>query len=134
MRERRVVPAMFLLVLAGCANLPERDVFVPPYAAKGCWARLYGEPGFAGPMRQLEGPVFVESVGAWMVSVPNMETAPPQPLFSQVRSVEVGPHARMTGYAAPLFVKPELALGPGERAGDIALEKRVESFTLQCEA
>jgi hypothetical protein len=130
--ERRVVLAT--LALAGCASLPQRDVFVPPYAEKGCWVRLYGERGFAGPMRQLEGPVFVESIGAWMVTVPNMEAAAPQPLFSQVRSLEVGPHARVTGYAEPLFVKPQLELSPGERTGDIELEKRARSLTLRCEA
>lgn len=85
-------------------------------------------------MRQLEGPVFVESVGEWMAIVPDIESAPPQPLFSEVRSAQVGPHARLEGYAEPLFRRPSLALGPGEQLADIALSEHVQSFTLRCEA
>jgi hypothetical protein len=122
------------LALAGCLGPPQRDVLLPPYAEKGCWARFYGEAGFSGAVRQLEGPVFVESVDAWMVVVPQMQTAPPQPLFSEVRSVEVGARARVTGYAEPLFRQPTLALGPGVRAADIALRESVQSLKLRCEA
>lgn len=125
---------MPLVALAACQGPPQRDVFVPPYAEKGCWARLYGQPGFAGPVRQLEGPVFVESIGAWMVVVPEMQAGAPQPLFSEVRSVEVGPRARLEGYAAPLFRDPALVLAPGERAADIALSEQAQSLTLRCEA
>jgi hypothetical protein len=109
-------------------------VFLPPYAAKGCWARLYGAKDFAGPVRQIEGPVFVESVGAWMVRVPEMHSAPPQPLFSQVRSLQVGPHATLDAYGAPLFRLPTLTVGPQGSVAEIPFDKRVASFTLRCEA
>ncbi|HEX6267243.1 MAG TPA: hypothetical protein VFZ81_10140 [Burkholderiales bacterium] len=131
---QRAAACLAALALAACLGPPQRDVFAPPYAEKGCWARLYGKAGFEEPVRQLEGPVFVESVGEWMAIVPDIESAPPQPLFSEVRSAQVGPHARLEGYAEPLFRRPSLALGPGEQLADIALSEHVQSFTLRCEA
>lgn len=129
----------FAAALAGCnTGPPERDTFVPPYAEKGCWARLYGEPGFRGAMRELEGPVFVEALGATPVLVDNLRETRPQPLFIDVRSVELGPHARLDAFAEPLFrAPPALAWGPGTRVADSAaagFPGRIGSFRLQCVA
>lgn len=133
-----LLAALAVALAAGCLNHPpQRDVFVPPYAAKGCWARLYAGADFAVPMRQLEGPNFVEAMAAAPVVVPDMEGAPPQPLFREVTSVEVGPHAELLGYAEPLFREPSVAIGPGSRVPDLAaleFHPRVESFELRCEA
>jgi hypothetical protein len=125
------------VALSGCNHPPQRDVFIPPYAQKGCWARLYEQPQFAGAMRQLEGPVFIESIGARPVIVPDAEHRPPQPLFSQIGSLVVGPHARLVGYAAPLFREPRLQIPPGAQVPDVSaigFYDRVESLTLACEA
>jgi hypothetical protein len=122
---------------AGCSALPRRDVFVPPYAEKGCWARLYAENGFAGEMRQLEGPIFVEAMAGSPVVVPNMSQAGAQPLFNEVRSIAVGPHAKLRGYADTLFRKPTIALAPGSTVPDaqaLAFHERVQSFEVLCEA
>lgn len=141
MRLRRAISSLALLVAvaaqSGCVQVPERDVFVPPYAAKGCWARLYGAAQFAGPVRQLEGPVFVEALSGSPVIVPGAERIPPQPLFSEMRSVEVGPHARIVAYAEPLFRQPVLEWPPGTRVPDLAalaFHAKAQSFTLRCEA
>lgn len=126
------------LALGGCATgAPERDVFVPPYAEKGCWARLYGAPQFAGAVRQLEGPVYVEALSGSPVTVPGAAEIPPQPLFSEARSLELGPHARLQGYAAPLFRQPSLELAPGARVpdlGEVGFGEKVQSFRLSCAA
>lgn len=121
-------------MLAACASgPPQRDVFLPPYAEKGCWARLYGEPGFAGAMRQLEGPTYVEALDSTTVEIPEIERTQPQPLFKEVASIAVGPHARLTGYQAPLFRGETLALGPGASLNDLP-QAGVQSFRLECDA
>lgn len=126
--------ASAVLALAACASEPpQRDVFLPPYAEKGCWARLYGEPGLAGPVRQLEGPTYVESLDSTTVEIPDAGRTQPQPLFSDVASIAVGPHARLAGYAAPLFRKQVVALGPGANLGDLP-QTGVRSLRLECEA
>lgn len=125
------------MLCAGCSGPPERDVFVPPYAEKGCWARLYAENGFAGDMRQLEGPTFVEALGGTPAIVPNVSESAPQPLFIEVRSLAIGPHAKLRGYADTLFRKPTIALAPGSAVPDVhalAFHERVQSFELLCEA
>jgi hypothetical protein len=123
---------------AGCsAGPPKRDVFMPPYAEKGCWARLYAENGFAGGMRQLEGPTFVEAMGGAPVIVANISESAPQPLFPETRSIAIGPHAKLRGYADTLFRKPTIALAPGSTVPDVhalAFHERVQSFELLCEA
>ena len=131
-------PVAFLAVAlcAGCSGPPKRDVFVPPYAEKGCWARLYAQNGLAGEMRQLEGPTFVEAMGGAAVVVPNMSQAGPQPLFSETRSIAIGPHAKLRGYADPLFRKPTVDLAPGTTVPDVhalAFHERVQSFEILCE-
>lgn len=135
---RTLLAVLVLGLAAGCVNHPpQRDVLVPPYAAKGCWARLYAGTDFAAPMRRLEGPTFVEALGAAPVVVPNMESAPPQPLFRDIASVELGPRASLLGYAEPLFSEPAVAIAPGTRVRDLAaleFHPRVESFELRCEA
>lgn len=122
--------------MARCPPAPpgQRDLFLPPYAEKGCWARLYEQAGFDGRMRQLEGPVYAEAVGSSPVIVPDLGSIPPQPLFEEVRSVVVGPHARLQGYGEALFRGAALALAPDSREADIDFGARIKSFTLQCEA
>lgn len=125
------------MLCAGCSGPPKRDVFVPPYAEKGCWARLYADNGFSGNMRQLEGPTFVEALGGTPVIVPNISESAPQPLFTEVRSLAIGPHAKLRGYADALFRKPTIALAPGSTVPDVhalAFHERVQSFELLCEA
>jgi hypothetical protein len=135
-RRGRIAALLLALALAACAA-PRRDVFIPPYAEKGCWARLYEQPGFAGPMRQLEGPAFVESLAPDTVAVPDVGEIPPQPLFTQMQSLLLGPHARIIGYGEPLFRAPSVELAPGARVAELsslAFHERVRSFTMKCEA
>jgi hypothetical protein len=61
---------------------------------------------FGGPMRQLEGPVFVEALDHSPVLVPGLDKIPPQPQFAEARSLIVGPHARLVGYEHELFRNP----------------------------
>ena len=130
--------AALALTVAGCSlGPPQRDFFLPPYAEKGCWAQVYEEAGFAGPSRRIDGPAMVESISASTVWVPDLETIPPQPLFSEMRSLVVGPHARIEGYGETLFREPALALPAGSRIADlvsIGFHDRVRSFRMQCEA
>lgn len=88
-------------------------------------------------MRELEGPVFVESLAGSPVQVPNSENVPPQPLFTQVKSLQVGPHARIVGFAEPLFRSPTLDFPPGSAVQDLAergFHERVRSFRMDCAA
>lgn len=135
--RKAILLAALPVLGAGCSGPPVRDVFVPPYADKGCWARFYEHAGFGAPMRQLEGPAFVEAMQGAPVVVPNMESAGMQPLFGELRSLAIGPHARLVGYAQPLFREPSLELAPGtsvEDLGPIAFHDRVGSFKVLCEA
>ena len=134
---RAASAAVLGAALAGCATSapPVRDVFIPPYAEKGCWSRLYGDAEFGAPVRQLEGPVFVEALAGSPVIVPGLDKIPPQPLFTEIRSLVVGPNARITGYAEPLFRTPTLELSPGARVADLpaaGFYERVRSFAMQC--
>ena len=88
-------------------------------------------------MRELGGPVFVEALGATPVIVPNLDAIPPQPRFSEVKSMTVGPHARIVGYGDKLFREPVLELAPGTRLADtseVAFHERVQSFHMECVA
>jgi hypothetical protein len=130
--------SLFALALAsGCANgPPQRDVFVPPYAEKGCWARLYAGTDFALPLRELEGPTYIEAMDAAPVRLPEMEKTTPLPLFRDIQSVVVGPHAKLVAYAEPLFREPALTVDRGTSVPDLGtldFHKRVESFELACE-
>jgi hypothetical protein len=112
-------------------------VLLPPYAEKGCWARLYEKAGFHGAVRQLEGPADVGAIGGTVAVVPDMGEAGIQPLFSEIGSVVIGPRARLTGYLQPLFETPTLVLGPGGRLADTSSADfygRVRSFRLRCAA
>ena len=68
-------------LLGACSAPPKRDVFIPPYAEKGCWAQFYEQADFGPPMRQVEGPMFVEAIAGSIVLVPDLERIPPRPLF-----------------------------------------------------
>ena len=116
---------------------PERDVFVPPYAEKGCWARFYADAGFGVPMREVEGPMQVEALGASAVVLPDSASAGVRPRFTEVRSLVLGPHARIVGYAQPLFREPSVMIDRGTSVADLAtldFHKRVTSFEMLCEA
>lgn len=132
-------PALAVLAyLAACASgPPARDVFVPPYAEKGCWTRFYEHAAFGAPMRQFEGPLSVEAMHGAPVVVPNVEQAGAQPLFNELRSIAIGPHARLVGYAEPLFRNPTLELDPGTTVSDVGtldFHNRVGSFKVLCQA
>jgi hypothetical protein len=131
-------PAMLALSLlaAGCLGPSERDVFIPPYAEKGCWVRFYEQPDFGLPMRQLEGPSFVEAIPRTTITVPDQAQAGTQPLFSEVRSLVVGPHARVIGYAGKLFRGEATVLHPGTVAADAQSigYAGFESLTVECQA
>ena len=126
------------MLATGCVNHPpQRDVFVPPYADKGCWARLYAGTRFTGDMRQLEGPVHAEAIHDSPLQVPGGAQAPPQPLLSEFKSVRIGPHARIVGFAQTLFREPVTELPAGAERPDLAAQDfhdRVQSFVMHCQA
>ena len=128
--------ALLATALVGCHGAPQRDVFVPPYADKGCWTKLYGKAGFGGPVRQLEGPAYVEALAPDFAAAADARNVPPQPLFNEVQSIEVGPHARLTGFTEVLFRgDTALNLAPGTRVDNVSALKfheRVQSFAMEC--
>jgi hypothetical protein len=122
-------------LLAACHGPPERDVFVPPYAEKGCWAQFYEAPDFGAPMHQVEGPLFAEAIPGSIILVAHLEQIPPQPLFEEARSLIVGPNARLVGYTETLFRGTATVLDPGTRVSDAAsvgYPQRFVSLTLEC--
>jgi hypothetical protein len=123
-------------LLAACAAPPQSDVFLPPYAEKGCWARFYEKPDFGLPMRQLEGPSSVEAIPRSAAAVPDMEDAGVQPLFSEVRSLIVGPHAKLIGYSGTLFRGEATVIDRATSARDAASVgyPRFASLRMLCEA
>ena len=124
-------------LLAACAAPPQGDLFLPPYAEKGCWARFYEKADFGLPMRQLEGPSFVEAIPSSVVRVPNLEDAGVQPLFAEARSLMVGPRAKLVGYSRTLFRGETTVVDPGtlvRDAGSVGYPKRFASLRLLCEA
>jgi hypothetical protein len=123
--------------LAACHGPPTRDVFIPPYADKGCWAQFYGQSDFGAPMLQVEGPTFVEAIPGSIVLVPNLEKIPPQPLFENARSLIVGPNAKLVGYTETLFRGTATVVDPGTKvpnAGSLGYPQRFGSLTLECKA
>jgi hypothetical protein len=124
-------------MLAACSGPPKRDVFIPPYAEKGCWAQFYEQADFGPPMRQVEGPMFVEAIPGSIILVPDLERISPQPLFEKARSLIVGPNAMLVGYSETLFRGAATVLDPGTRVQDsaaIGYPGRFVSLTLQCKA
>jgi len=137
MRASPVVAAGLVAaaLLAACSGPPERDVFIPPYAQKGCWAQFYEQAGFGPPAYQLEGPTYVEAIPGSIVLVPDLDRIPPQPLFERARSLIVGPNAKLVGYTETLFRGTPTVLDPGTKVPDAAsvgYPQRFVSLTLEC--
>src|SRR5512134_4082879 len=82
-------------LIAACSGPPKRDVFIPPYAEKGCWAQFYAQTDFGPPMRQVEGPTYVEAIPGAVVEIADLRKMPPHPLFGEARSLVVGPNAQL---------------------------------------
>ena len=125
------------ILLAACHGPPERDVFIPPYAEKGCWAQFYELADFGAPMHQVEGPIYVEAIPGSIVLVPDLEQILPQPLFEEARSLIVGPNAKVVGYSETLFRGTPTVLDRGTRVPDAAsvgYPQRFFSLTLECKA
>jgi hypothetical protein len=139
MRTPRVIAAGLFAtsLLAACHGAPERDVFIPPYAEKGCWAQFYEQADFGSPMYQADGPLYVEAIPGSIVVVPDLDRIPPQPLFEKARSLVVGPNARLVGYAETLFRGTPTVLDPGTKvpnAASVGYPQRFLSLTLECKA
>jgi hypothetical protein len=122
-------------LLAACSGPPKRDVFIPPYAEKGCWAQFFEQADFGPPMRQVEGPAYVEAIPGSIIELPQLEQIPPRPLFGNVRSLMVGPNAKLVGYTETLFRGTATVVDPGARVPDAAAvgyPGRFSSLTLEC--
>jgi hypothetical protein len=133
----RALIVLAALLLAACHGPPKRDVFIPPYAEKGCWAQFYELADFGAPMRQVEGPIYVEAIPGSIVLVPGLEQIPPRPVFEEARSLIVGPNARLVGYSETLFRGTPTVLDPGTKLADAATlgyPRRFASLTLECKA
>jgi hypothetical protein len=88
-------------------------------------------------MRQLEGPVYAEAIHDLPLQVPGGAQAPPQPLLSDFKSLRVGPHARIVGFAHTLFREPVTELPAGAEHCDLPAQgfhDRVQSFVMHCQA
>jgi len=114
-----------------------RAVDAHPGVFLGTGPRHREQAGFGEPMRQIEGPTFVEAIPGGVIVLPDEETAGVQPLFVEARSLQVGPHARLVGYSEPLFHGEATVLGPGTvvlDAAAIGYPQRFASLKLDCEA
>jgi hypothetical protein len=88
-------------------------------------------------MRQLEGPVYAEALHDLPLHAPGGAQARPQPLLSEFKSLRVGPHARIVGFAQPLFREPVMELAAGSERSDVGAQhfhERVQSFVMHCQA
>jgi len=101
-------------------------------AREGCWVRFYGEQEYRQPLVRVAGALFLNSVvGPGYIGVLSVRDFP-----RRVRSLLVGPEARVFVYAEPGF-KTELAeIGPDDKVADLAslgFPKGVGSLKILCE-
>lgn len=118
-------------VLAFCA-VPLADARNPsPQPREGCWVRFYGEQEYRQPLVRVAGALFLNSVmGPGYVGVLPVRDFP-----RRVRSLAVGPDARVFVYAEPGFRTETAALGPDEKVANLAslgFPKGVGSLKILC--
>jgi hypothetical protein len=101
-------------------------------AREGCWVRFFGEQDFKRPIARVVGALFLNSVmGPGYIDAVSVRDFP-----RRVRSLAVGPEARVVVYAEPGF-KSELAkLGPDDKVADLGtlgFPKSLGSLKILCQ-
>lgn len=128
--HKTLVAALFACLPAAAADLnpPQLD----PKYGEGCWVRFFEEPGLERPLGRLAGAVYVNSLsGPGLIGGMNEEE-----FFRRVRSLVVGPEARLTAYAERGFSKEMFTLEPGREVEDLralGFPKQVASLKILCE-
>ena len=106
----------------------------PARAAKpgdGCWVRFFGESDFKRPIARVVGNLFLNSVfGPGYVDSISVRGFP-----RRVRSLAVGPEARVFVYAEPGFQSQLASVGPDDKVADVGplgFPKQIGSLKILC--
>ena len=112
------------------------NVFPPPQGDEGCWVALFAGENFKPPSARLTGRTFIESFESGVtVREPDLEHVGGQSFMNEVRSLVVGPHARLVGYAEPRFRKESVTFESGRHVADLSrfrFQERVRSVKVFC--
>jgi hypothetical protein len=132
-----MVKAKLLLLLAslalpaGAAELGPAPTLDPKYG-EGCWVRFFDRTGFEGPLGQLAGAVYINSLsGPGLIGMMNEEE-----FFRRAESLIVGPEARLIAYAERGFRQELFTLEPGREVKDlraIGFPQKVASLKVACQ-
>jgi hypothetical protein len=120
---------MLLCLFLFCASAEAAS----PRAAKheGCWVRFFGDEDFKRPIARVVGALFLNSVfGPGYIDAVSVRDFP-----RRVRSLAVGPEARVFVYAEPGFKSEVANLGPDDKVPDLAsigFPKAVGSLKILC--
>jgi hypothetical protein len=100
-------------------------------AREGCWVRFFGEAYFKRPLARVVGTLFLNSVmGPGYIDAVSVRDFP-----RRVRSLAVGPDARLFVYAEPGFRSEVAAVGPDDKVpdvGELGFPKSVGSLKILC--
>jgi hypothetical protein len=136
---------LLLALLAGALAAPSAisqagaqpdDLFLPSHREEGCWVSFFGRRQFRGDSAQLRGRSFIEAFESGPVVEPDLAAVGGQAFLKRVRSLAVGPNARLVGYAEPGFRDQVLTVGPGRNVVDLSViefHERVRSLKVFCE-
>ena len=124
--------ALLLLALAlPCVAAQAAARSPAPRPPDGCWVRFFGESDFKRPIARVVGNLFLNSVfGPGYVDSISVRDFP-----RRVRSVAVGPDARMFVYAEPGFQNQLASVGPDDKVSDVGplgFPKQVGSLKILC--
>jgi hypothetical protein len=110
-------------------------LFLPPHGDEGCWVSFFSAPGFRGESAQLAGRTYVKAFETGPVVNPDLEAVGGESFLKEVRSVVVGPHARLVGYEEEGFGGDSITLRPGRHVVDVDRVglQRARSLKVFCE-
>ena len=121
---------MLFCLLLGCAGA-DADAAARAQKNEGCWVRFFGDEEFKRPIARVVGALFLNSVfGPGYIDAVSVRDFP-----RRVRSLAVGPEARLFVYAEPGFKSEVAAIGPDDKMADlgcIGFPKGVGSLKIIC--
>ena len=125
-------PALFLLALALPCAAPQAAARSPaPRPADRCWVKFFGETDFKRPVARVVGNLLLNSVsGPGYIDSVSVREFP-----RRVRSLVVGPEARLFIYAEPGFQRELASVGPDDKVADVGplgFPQQVGSLKILC--